>query len=132
MKNVTMKKNTILFTLLLVLVCIPLVSFAAPLDGLKGLLIEFKGMLNTIIELIFGLALVYFFWGMAQFILNAGVEKAREEGKNKMIWGIIALFVMFSIYGILNWISNVSGIKIQDNLNSTGSSNQIDTNFNLK
>ncbi len=111
-----MKKNIPLSLLLILAVCVPVLAFAAPLDGLKGLLTEFGGLLNSVIKLIFGLALVYFFWGTVQFIQNAGNEKTREEGKSKMIWGIIALFVMFSIYGILNWISDTTGIDIQSSL----------------
>lgn len=90
---------------------IPSVSFAA-LNGLKGLLNEISGMMNSLIALIFGLAMVFFFWGMAQFILNdAGNDKTRDDGKKKILWSIIALFIMFSIYGILRMIGNLSGIS---------------------
>lgn len=91
----------------------PAVSFAA-LDGIRGLLIAFGGILNQLIRITFGLALVFFFWGLAQFILReSGEPKAREEGKKKMLWGIIAIFVMVSIYGILNLISGTLGIPLQ-------------------
>lgn len=95
----------------LVLVFIPGVAFAA-LGGLNNLLYDFGGLIGNSVRVIFGLAFVFFFWGMAQFILkDAGNEKTRADGQKKMIWGIIALFVMFSIYGILKLIGDLTGIQ---------------------
>ena len=91
----------------------PLTAFAA-LSGLTELLNSFGGILNLVIRLVFGIALVLFFWGVAQFILkDAGNETTREEGKKKMMWGIIALFVMISIYGILKLIGGLVDVPVQ-------------------
>lgn len=88
----------------------PVVSFAA-LNGVKGLLGEIGGILNKIIPIVFGIALIYFFWGVGQFILHdAGNDKTREDGKKKIIWGVVALFVFISIYGILSLLGNLVGI----------------------
>lgn len=97
----------------------PVLTFAA-LDGVKGLLKAVGGLINLVIPILFGLSLIYFFWGVGQFILHdAGNDKTREDGKKKMMWGIIALFVFISIFGIIGWIGDITGI-------STGSSQ---TNF---
>jgi hypothetical protein len=62
---------------------------------------------NTLIPLAFSLCLLYFFWGIAQYIrAGAGSEKATEEGRNRMVYGVIALFVVFSIWGIIKFISS--------------------------
>jgi hypothetical protein len=107
-----MKKNTTTNTLLIILAFAPAVSFAA-LDGVKGLLIGFSGILRLLIPILFGLSLVYFLWGVGQFILHdAGNDKTREEGKKKIMWGIIALFVFVSIYGILGAIGSAINIPI--------------------
>lgn len=91
----------------------PLISFAQPLTGLGGLMIAFKGILNSLVPVIFGLATIYFLWGVTQFILNdAGNDKTREEGKKKIIWGIVALFVFVSIYGILSTFGDLIGIEV--------------------
>jgi hypothetical protein len=60
-------------------------------------------LLSLMVPLLAGAALLVFFWGLAKFIHNAGSESAREEAKNVMFWGIIALFVMFSIWGIISF-----------------------------
>lgn len=114
-----MKKITLQITALTLL--IPAISFAA-LDGLRGLLIDIQGLLKLVYPIVFTIALIYFFWGVAQFILKeAGNDKAREDGKKKIMWGVVALFVMFSIYGIISAISNLTGIPTTvsgGNLNS--------------
>jgi Na+/H+ antiporter NhaC len=105
-----MKNNKVSKILLAISLFIPSISFAA-LTTLKTLLTDFKGLMNAVISAIFALSIAFFFWGTAQFILNdAGNDKTREDGKKKMVWGIIALFVMFSIWGILRAIGKVTEI----------------------
>lgn len=58
-------------------------------------------LVNPIIGIVTGLAVIFFIGGLAKFILNAGDEKGREEGKKVMLWGIIALFVIVSMWGIV-------------------------------
>ena len=98
-----MKKN-IKIKLGLILGLLPQILFAQQFVPIRiyGLIQDFYLILLLLPRLLFGLSVVYFFWGTGQFILNAGDEKNRADGKNKMIWGIVALTVFVSIYGILN------------------------------
>lgn len=71
---------------------------------------------GILIPLAFALALLYFFWGVAKYINSgAGGEKAAEEGKRVMIWGIVALFIATSIWGIVNFIKSELTIPNVDN-----------------
>jgi len=71
-----------------------------------GLVKEIISLISSTIPVIISLTLLYFFWGLAQFILKAGGGKEREDAKNTMFWGIIALFVMVSVWGIVNLLQN--------------------------
>lgn len=71
---------------------------------LSALLIQFLGVLNVLVSVIIALALIFFLWGMAIFILNSGQEEKRKEGKQKMIWGVIVLAVMVAIWGIVKFV----------------------------
>lgn len=107
------------------MVVLPQVSFAA-FDKIKGLLRDFKSVLDLIIPIVFGLAIIFFFWGLAQFIRSVS-DKTIAEGKNKMIWGIIALFVMISISGIIKYIGDSVGIDTGiKSSTSSSSSNPFD------
>ena len=118
------KIKRIIYTLLGFLAFSPILTFAATgtcdtsgggsetLAKLCAILNFFRAVVSDLLPIFFALALVYFFWGVAQFILNdAGNDKTREEGKKKIIWSVVALFVFVSIYGILNFIGDLIDIK---------------------
>lgn len=76
-------------------------------DELIGIFLD---LIGVIIPVIASLALLVFFWGLAKFIMNvSGDAKAVAEGKNLMIWGFIAIFIMVSIWGILSALSGEVG-----------------------
>ncbi|MFA5888995.1 MAG: hypothetical protein WCW47_01745 [Candidatus Paceibacterota bacterium] len=107
-------KNNLIYTSLGLLL-VPNVSFAA-LSGIKSLLGEIKNLLtNDIRIIVVSLAFIYFFWGVGQFILHSDDQKAREEGKQKMIWGVVALFVITAIGGILIAIGQGFDIPVNTN-----------------
>jgi len=59
------------------------------------------------IPLIFSLAVVFFIWGVVQsFIINADEESKREQGKQFMIWGIVAIAVMLCVWGLVAILGN--------------------------
>jgi len=61
---------------------------------------------KSIIPLIFALAVAMFIWGVAQYVINSDEEAKKAKGKSFMIWGIIALFVMVSMWGLVSIIGN--------------------------
>lgn len=64
-------------------------------------------LINPLLVLLAGLALLAFFWGLAKFIFRVGGdEKAVDEGKRTMQWGLVALFVMLSIWGIIRFLQS--------------------------
>lgn len=48
-------------------------------------------------------------WGVAQYIKGAG--DAKQEGRQIMIWGVIALFVMTSVYGLVNVVARTLDLE---------------------
>lgn len=67
---------------------------------------------GSVIPLIFAVATVFFVWGAVKFFLiNAGEEAQREQGRQFMIWGIIALAVMLSVWGLVAMLGSTFGIK---------------------
>lgn len=67
-------------------------------------------ILNPIIYLLFAVALVVFLWGIFQMIRGAASEDARSDGRRNIMWGIIGMLIMVSVYGILDVILNTFGI----------------------
>ncbi len=94
-------KRLFIYSLLCFYPYLSYAQYTRSTNRLSQFLLSFGGLLSLATPAIFGLALIYFFWGTANFILSAGNEKTRRDGINKMIWGLVALFVFVSIYGIL-------------------------------
>lgn len=69
-------------------------------------------IINPLIALLFALALAYFFWGLALFILNPTDEESRNKGQSMIIWGIIGLFIMASVFGILSVVLGTFGLPL--------------------
>ena len=107
-----MSKATLIFGF----IAFPIISLAQA-DGAKGIIQGVGGMISLLIPITAGVSLLFFFWGLAKFILKAGGdEKAREEGKQVMKWGIVALFVLVSIWGIVLFLRSEFGIADITNL----------------
>ena len=85
---------------------LPQLVFAAKPKNFTDIVRILTNLLNATVPALFSLALLLFFWGIAKFMLNASDEKARTEGRDTIFYGIIALFVIFSLWGILRLLEN--------------------------
>lgn len=109
-----MKRTLITAGATLATVLSPMVAFAA---NAQTILDEISRLIGLATPIVVALALLYFFWGLANYILNSGDDKKKDEGKRIMIWGIIALFVMVSVWGIVNVIQDTFNINSQQSVN---------------
>ena len=98
-----MNKNNYKFGLIILLALIPILSYGA---GLKELVKSATSLITgVLIPMAYSICLLYFFWGLVKYINNsAGSEDASKEGRRIMVWGVIALFVVTSIWGIVSFI----------------------------
>lgn len=75
--------------------------FLAMAQGLTETVDKIGEILAAVLPVLMLLALIYFFYGLAKYILSAGDEEKKTQGRDIMIWGIIALFVMVSVWGLV-------------------------------
>lgn len=70
------------------------------------------GLLNTVVvPVIFAFAFAAFVWGVVNyFFLNGGDETKRTEGRQFVLWGIIGMVVLFSVWGFVNIMLSTLGI----------------------
>ncbi len=64
------------------------------------------GIIQPLIYLLFALAIVYFLYGVLQYIRKGGDEDSQREARSMMIFGIIAIAVMVSVWGLVNFLTN--------------------------
>lgn len=79
----------------------PSMVFAAPPTSLQDLIGRFQEIINGLVPLAMSLAVLAFIWGLAVYIYNADVPAKRKEGYMFMVYGIIALFVMTAMWGLV-------------------------------
>lgn len=67
-------------------------------------------ILNPLIKLVFAIALLYFFFGIFQFIRSETSDSNRKKGQQKILYGLVGMFIMVSAYGIIHFILQTFGI----------------------
>jgi hypothetical protein len=67
---------------------------------LQDVIVNIISLINDIIPVLIALALVFFMWSALQYIRQAG--ETGGETRSNLLWGIIALFVIFSVWGLVN------------------------------
>jgi hypothetical protein len=64
----------------------------------------FYRYINATTPVLAALAVACFFYGLVRYIYYAGDAKGHEFGRQAIIWGLVGLFVIFSLWGILQFL----------------------------
>ncbi len=83
------------------------------MDSIKDLLGQIIILIiNPLIILAFVVATAYLFYSIIQMIWNSDGSNLAEKRKS-VIYGIVGMFVMFSVYGILKIVLETLKIKCE-------------------
>ncbi len=71
-------------------------------------------LINPIIYVLFAAGLFLFVYGVVEFLneLRKGGNSKMKEGKDHMLWGLLGLFIMVGVFGIIHLISNTFGLGL--------------------
>lgn len=84
---------------------LPMIVLAQTVETILG---RMAGIINIGTVIVVAVALFAFLYGLVKYIFSLGGEK--EAGKQIMIWGVVALFVMVSVWGLVRVLSNTFGV----------------------
>ena len=88
---------------------VPMVVFAQTTGNAS----DFLGIVNSVlvatIPVLMVLATVVFLWGVVLYVIAGGDEEKLERAKGFIIAGIIGLFVMIAVWGIVQAIQGTFG-----------------------
>lgn len=79
---------------------------ASAVSTYSGLVNQLVSLMNMGVAVLVTLGFVAYFYGMSSNILQFGGESNPEKKKAFFFWGIIILFVMLSVGGILRVVQN--------------------------
>ena len=90
----------------------PAVSFGSTvnLGYFEGAVTAVGRVIDLLVPVLVALALALFIWGLVIFITQSDNDQGRASGKQKMIWGVIALFVIVSVWGLVNLLQQLTGV----------------------
>ena len=75
-----------------------------------GIFQSAKNTINNILIIVFALALLVFGWGVVKYISSAGNPEKEKEARRFLWWGVIGVFVLASVFGLVNFIGTYFGV----------------------
>ena len=102
------KLSKINYSVLAILIALPMVTLAA--EGLFGILQILKDFIAALVPLIIGIAVIYFLFGVLKYVI-AKDSDSQKEARSIMVMGIIVLFVMVSVWGLVNILQDTFNIQ---------------------
>ncbi|HVU75358.1 MAG TPA: hypothetical protein VHD38_00765 [Candidatus Paceibacterota bacterium] len=69
-------------------------------------------IIDPAILIIFAAGFFLFVWGLVQFLWKLDEGGDNQAGKNHMIWGIVGMLIMVSVYGIITLINDTFDLNI--------------------
>ena len=88
---------------------LPMFAFAQNAGQVSGIINNVQGVLTSIIPILLLIATIVFLWGVIQFITAGADEEKRASARSLMIYGLIALFVMVAVWGIVQIMVQFTG-----------------------
>ncbi|MEN9649635.1 MAG: hypothetical protein RL094_602 [Candidatus Parcubacteria bacterium] len=66
------------------------------------LIVRISEILNRLIPLIISMTVLVFIWGVFKLVMAGDNADSRKEARSTITFGIVALFVMVSVWGLVN------------------------------
>ena len=86
----------------------PVIVFAqalSPIKNINGLSTRLLAIGDIVIYLLVSLAVIYIIWNVVQYFIKPSKDDRKDAGMN-ILWGIIGLFIIVSIWGLVNIFTN--------------------------
>jgi hypothetical protein len=80
-------------------------------------------IVNPAILLVFSLGFLLFMWGLVVFIANPEDMAKRKTGIQHMIWGVVGMFIMVAVGGIINIVVGTFDLQLPGQFPASGGSN---------
>lgn len=92
---------------------LPVVALAQveEIGDLPELFNTINRLINTFIPFLVGLAVLIIIWGVFNYIAGAGDEEKRAQAKQYVVWGVVGVFIMLSIWGLVSILANTFALR---------------------
>ena len=86
-----------------------LVAAQGVISQAQNIVTGLQTIVNLVFPLLIGVAAIVFVWGVIKYIMAAGDEKARKDGRWMIIWSLVGLAVILGMAGLVNLLLSTVG-----------------------
>ncbi len=91
---------------------LPKIAYAASsaddvVNSLVGRIVD--AIVMPVLVVVFLLAIFYFTWGVAKFLIYSNDPDKRKDGQKHILYATIGLAIMISVFGIIRLVANTVG-----------------------
>lgn len=76
----------------------------APVTNINDVSSKLLGIGNIILYLLIAAAVIFIVWNVVMYLVKDGEDKSKSAGN--ILWGIVGLFIIVSIWGLVNILTN--------------------------
>jgi hypothetical protein len=71
----------------------------------------FRFVIDPLVKLLFAAAVFYFMYGVFKYIKDSDEASSRIDGANHVLWSTVGLFIMISVWGIIEMLQRTIGVS---------------------
>ncbi len=94
----------------IILAVAPGVAGAAQITNATGVISKFNDLVNAAIPVLITFAVLYIIYAVVMYMI-AGDEDKKKASKGMVGWGIAGLFIILSIWGLVNILVGTFDLK---------------------
>lgn len=110
------------------LLALPGLVSAQNVTDANSLVDKINSILNAVIPILISFAVVYIIYAVVRYVI-ASTDEGREKGKSAIGYGILGLFIILSIWGLVNILVRTFGLNT--NVPTDQIPGVIETNRNI-
>ncbi|OGG52001.1 hypothetical protein A3C18_04175 [Candidatus Kaiserbacteria bacterium RIFCSPHIGHO2_02_FULL_54_11b] len=85
------------------------------MDAVGNIMQRFEAyIIYPAILIVFALGFLLFVYGLVEFLWKLNEGGDNKEGKEHMLWGIVGMLIMVSVWGILELLDNTFGLDFRN------------------
>ncbi len=95
----------------------PSMAFAqttARVVDVNSLSTKILGIGSTIVYILVAAAVLFIVWNVVMYLIKGKGEEGRGAAGMNILWGIVGLFIIVSIWGLVNILTNTFGTQPTD------------------
>jgi bacteriorhodopsin len=85
---------------------LPAIAFAQPITDVNSLTYKLTNIGNTFIQILIAFAVIWIIYNVVRFIIKSDAPEERKEIGKAILWSIVGLFIILSIWGLVRILTN--------------------------